>query len=124
MKIRKYDKLLWSNGEQFRLKYNSYIFNNGYRIINWISRGYVELEKLVKVQLSQKVKKYYIDPIEFKTVNEALDYLKNTKQIKFKEKLLNQIQSTEFQADNKIQVSARKSTNNNPESKTRGENDE
>ena len=31
---------------------------------------------------------------------------------------------TEFQADNKIQVSARKSTNNNPESKTRGENDE
>ena len=28
---------------------------------------------------------------------------------------------TEFQADNKIQVSARKSTNNNPESKTRGE---
>ena len=30
----------------------------------------------------------------------------------------------EFQADNKIQVSARKSTNNNPESKTRGENDE
>ena len=47
MKIKKYDKLLWSNGEQFRLKYNSYIFNNGYRIINWISRGYVELEKLV-----------------------------------------------------------------------------
>ena len=31
---------------------------------------------------------------------------------------------TEFQADNKIQVSAGKSTNNNPESKTRGENDE
>ena len=31
---------------------------------------------------------------------------------------------TEFQADNKIQVSARKSTNNNPESKTKGENDE
>ena len=30
----------------------------------------------------------------------------------------------EFQADNKIQVSARKSTNNNPESKTKGENDE
>ena len=28
---------------------------------------------------------------------------------------------TEFQADNKIQVSARKSTNNNPESKTNGE---
>ena len=100
MKIKKYDKLLWSNGEQFRLKYNSYIFNNGYRIINWISDGYVELEKLVKVQLSQKVKKYYIDPIEFKTVNEALDYLKNTKQIKFKEKILNQIQSTEFQKEN------------------------
>ena len=34
------------------------------------------------------------------------------------------ILTTEFQADNKIQVSARKSTNNNPESKTRGENDE
>ena len=34
------------------------------------------------------------------------------------------IEDTEFQADNKIQVSARKSTNNNPESKTRGENDE
>ena len=32
--------------------------------------------------------------------------------------------NTEFQADNKIQVSARKSTNNNPESKTKGENDE
>ena len=31
---------------------------------------------------------------------------------------------TEFQADNKIQASAGKSTNNNPESKTRGENDE
>ena len=31
---------------------------------------------------------------------------------------------TIFQADNKIQVSAGKSTNNNPESKTRGENDE
>ena len=31
---------------------------------------------------------------------------------------------TEFQADNKIQVSARKSTNNNPELKTKGENDE
>ena len=31
---------------------------------------------------------------------------------------------TEFQADDKIQVSAGKSTNNNPESKTRGENDE
>ena len=28
---------------------------------------------------------------------------------------------TEFQADNKIQVSAGKSTNNNPESKTNGE---
>ena len=28
---------------------------------------------------------------------------------------------TEFQADNKIQVSARKSTNNNPESKTKGD---
>ena len=31
---------------------------------------------------------------------------------------------TEFQADNKIQVSAGKSTNNNPELKTKGENDE
>jgi len=31
---------------------------------------------------------------------------------------------TEFQADNKIQVSAGKSTNNNPEFKTKGENDE
>ena len=31
---------------------------------------------------------------------------------------------TEFVADNKIQVSAGKSTNNNPESKTKGENDE
>jgi len=31
---------------------------------------------------------------------------------------------TEFQADDKIQVSAGKSTNNNPESKTKGENDE
>ena len=31
------------------------------------------------------------------------------------------INITEFQADNKIQVSARKSTNNNPESKTNGE---
>ena len=30
----------------------------------------------------------------------------------------------EFQADNKIQVSAGKSTNNNPELKTRGENDD
>ena len=29
--------------------------------------------------------------------------------------------NTEFQADNKIQVSARKSTNNNPELKTKGE---
>ena len=34
------------------------------------------------------------------------------------------INITEFQADNKIQVSARKSTNNNPELKTKGENDE
>ena len=33
-------------------------------------------------------------------------------------------QFTEFQADNKIQVSAGKSTNNNPELKTKGENDE
>ena len=31
---------------------------------------------------------------------------------------------TKFQANDKIQASARKSTNNNPESKTRGENDE
>ena len=34
------------------------------------------------------------------------------------------IEDTEFQADNTIQVSARKSTNNNPELKTKGENDE
>ena len=32
--------------------------------------------------------------------------------------------NTKFQADNKIQVSAGKSTNNNPELKTKGENDE
>ena len=37
---------------------------------------------------------------------------------------LDLVKITEFQADNKIQVSARKSTNNNPESKTKGENDD
>ena len=37
---------------------------------------------------------------------------------------LDLVKITEFQADNKIQVSARKSTNNNPELKTKGENDE
>ena len=45
----------------------------------------------------------------------------NVKEKDFKKGIIN---ITEFQADNKIQVSARKSTNNNPESKTRGENDE
>ena len=35
-----------------------------------------------------------------------------------------ELSKTKFQADNKIQVSARKSTNNNPELKTKGENDE
>ena len=38
--------------------------------------------------------------------------------------LMKDLVKTEFQADDKIQVSAGKSTNNNPESKTRGENDE
>ena len=46
----------------------------------------------------------------------ASTYYKNNINLK---KLL-----TEFQADNKIQVSAGKSTNNNPELKTKGENDE
>ena len=46
----------------------------------------------------------------------ASTYYKNNINLK---KLL-----TEFQADNTIQVSARKSTNNNPELKTKGENDE
>jgi hypothetical protein len=35
--------------------------------------------------------------------------------------LMKDLVKTEFQADNKIQVSAGKSTNNNPESKTKGE---
>ena len=38
--------------------------------------------------------------------------------------LMKDLVKTEFQADNKIQVSAGKSTNNNPELKTKGENDE
>ena len=46
----------------------------------------------------------------------ASTYYKNNINLK---KLL-----TEFQADNTIQVSAGKSTNNNPELKTKGENDE
>ena len=57
------------------------------------------------------------------TTNNLPKLLKDENEI-MKKMFPPKILTTEFQADNKIQVSARKSTNNNPESKTRGENDE
>ena len=55
-----------------------------------------------------------------KTVKEKTDKAREDDDEKFWDNYL----KTEFQADDKIQASAGKSTNNNPESKARGENDE
>ena len=56
----------------------------------------------------------------YKTVKEKTDKAREDDDEKFWDNYL----KTEFQADDKIQASAGKSTNNNPELKTKGENDE
>jgi len=73
---------------------------------------------LVKNKL-RNITQYYKHIKHFDTPSEELEdhgYWKRVKNVRYP--------SIDFQADNKIQVSAGKSTNNNPESKTRGENDE
>ncbi len=96
MKIKSYDKMIWVNGEQERLAETSYIFSNGYIIRKCIAGVYedltpVRLEKKIKMRLSQRFDNYTKLIADFKTVDEALSYLKDKLNINLKENIINKI---------------------------------
>ena len=96
MKIKSYDKMIWVNGEQERVAQTSYIFSNGYIIKKCIAGVYkdltpVRLEKNVKMGLSQRFDNYTSLIADFKTVDEALSYLKDKLNINLKENIINKI---------------------------------
>ena len=100
MRIKSYDKMFWSGGEKHRVAYTSYIFSNGYIIQKWIEGGYtdltpVRLEKKIEIRLSQRIQKGTELLQDFKTVKEALSYLKDNIGINFKKNIIDKILTKE-----------------------------
>ena len=100
MKIKSLDKMIWVNGEQERVAQTSYIFSNGYIIRKCIAGVYkdltpVRLEKKVKMRLSQRFDNHISLIADFKTVDEALSYLKDKLKINLKEDVITKITKKE-----------------------------
>ena len=100
MKIKSLDKMIWVNGEQERVAQTSYIFSNGYIIRKCIAGVYkdltpVRLEKKVKMRLSQRLDNHISLIADFKTVDEALSYLKDKLNINLKEDVITKITKKE-----------------------------
>jgi len=96
MKIKSYDEMIWINGQQERVAQTSYIFSNGYIIRKCIAGVYkdltpVRLEKKVKMRLSQKLDNHISLIADFKTVDDALSYLKDKLNINLKKDIINKI---------------------------------
>tara|TARA_R110000803_G_scaffold178244_1_gene240652 strand:- start:13 stop:297 length:285 start_codon:yes stop_codon:yes gene_type:complete len=75
-------------------------FSNGFKITNYFKGLYsdcgtpVFLDTAVKIRLSNRIKNDWTRINEFKTVDDALSYLKDTCKINFKTKLLNEIKES------------------------------
>ena len=100
MKIKSYDEMIWINGQQERSAETSYIFSNGYIIRKCIAGAWedltpVRLEKKLKMRLSQRFDNHTSLIADFKTVDEALSYLKDKLNINLKEDVITKITKKE-----------------------------
>ena len=100
MKIKSYDEMIWINGKQERSAETSYIFSNGYIIRKCIAGAYkdltpVRLEKKIKMRLSQRFDNHTSLIANFKSVDEALSYLKDKLNINLKENVITKITKIE-----------------------------
>ena len=100
MRIKSYDEMIWINGQQERSAETSYIFSNGYIIRKCIAGAWedltpVRLEKKIKMRLSQRFDNHTSLIADFKTVDEALSYLKDKLNINLKEDVITKITKIE-----------------------------
>ena len=102
-----------------RINGRCYDSRDNYFVRKKDAQKYIDNNKSKLENLSKSIKYKKASP--FDVPNEPTMIIREINSIYNKHIFFNK---TEFQADNKIQVSARKSTNNNPELKTKGENDE